>query len=65
MTTTITTLSYANGVQFIEFTSINGHQVTVQGELINTYLECTGELVLVHDERDADDNIVHEIYIRH
>lgn len=65
MTTTITTLSSANGEQFIEFTSVHGHQVTVQGEIIDTHLQCTGELVLVHDERDADDRIVHEIYIRY
>ena len=63
MKTTITKLIYHNGSQFIEFNSIHGDLICIEGPFINDRQLPTGELILVHDERNENDEIVHEIYV--
>jgi len=63
METTTTSLTYHNGHQYIEFTSvINNALISIEGPFVDDADILTGERILVHQEF-VNDLPVHDIYI--
>ena len=60
---TITSITWHNGEQFVEFTSaINSELLTIQGPFVDAKDQPTNELVLVYQEC-IDDSSVHDVYV--
>jgi hypothetical protein len=60
---TIAKLETHNGIQYVEYTLLNGTKCTMQGEIVDERTQPTGDEIEVATESDEYGNVTHQIVI--